>query len=112
MKYTELLAENPSTGQKMDKRLLEDGTIFIKNTPYNPTIFIKLKEQFAHDNVKVELSYNKWIKITKTGANPRLESAAKQVTGKNEVTREEQLKAEAEFLKKAGFVVQIIEREE
>jgi hypothetical protein len=112
MKYTEILAVNHSTGQKISERFLEDGTRFIKNIPFNPTVFIKLKEQFAKDNIKVEMGFNKWIKITKTGENPRLMAAASQAMGKNEVTREEIIKAEADMLKKVGFVVQVREVEE
>ena len=112
MKYTQITATNSQTGQRIVERFLEDGTRFIKHIPFSPQIFVKLKEQFNGKNVSVEISASKWIKITKTGDNPELKSAAEQATGKSEVTREDIIKAESDLLNKAGFVVQVEEREE
>jgi len=112
MTYTQITATNSQTGQTIVERYMQDGTRFIKNTPFNPVIFVKLKEQFANKNVSVDISANKWIRIAKTGENPELKAAAEQAIGKSEVTREEIVNMEADMLKKAGFFVQVKEVEE
>jgi hypothetical protein len=111
MNYTEIMASNSQTGQRLMERFMDNGERFIKHIPFNPIIFVKLKEQFNGKNVNVELLSNHWINITKTGDNPELKNAAVQATGKTEITREEIISAEVDLLKKGGFIVQVKEVE-
>jgi hypothetical protein len=111
MKYTEINSTNSQTGQNITERLFEDGTRFYKYVPFNPQIYVKIKEQFSKSNVSVDISKTGWIKIQRTGDNPKLKAAAEQATGKSEVTREEIIAAEVEFMRKSGFVVRVEEKD-
>jgi hypothetical protein len=110
MRYTEIVALKGE--QKIIERYMEDGTRFIKNIPFNPSIFIKLKEQFKNKNIFVEQGNNRWIKITKTGENPDLKNAAEKAIGKKEITHDEIVDMESDMLKKAGFIVSVEEKGE
>lgn len=108
----ELIAQNSQTGQKIVERFLDDGTRFMKVVPFNPQIYVKLKEQFKGKNILIEISASKWIKISKIGENPELKSAAKQAIGEKEVTQDLIMNMEADMLRKAGFIVQVEEMQD
>jgi hypothetical protein len=105
MKYYELIAEKGN--QKIIERYIENGDRFIKHIPFNPTIFVKLKEQFANKNVSVEMSSSRWVRVHKTGESKELKAAAEQVVGDKQVTREDIMNIEANMLKQAGFFVKV-----
>lgn len=105
MKYYQITAEKGN--QKIIERYMENGDRFIKHIPFNPTILIKLREQFANKNVSVDISSFRWIRIHKTGESPELKAAAQKVVGDKQMTRDDIVKIEAEMLKQAGFIVKI-----
>ncbi len=107
MKGKEITAQSSTTGQIIVERFMEDGTRFIKQTPYSPLLFKKLKEQFEKKNVFVQESEKKWVMIKKTGENPDLKHIAEQAYGQKEIGYEDILHAEVDLLKKAGYNVQI-----
>ena len=108
MRYYEITAERGKS--KIVERFMEGGVRYVKYVPFNPKIFVTIKDQFASKpNIKVDL-VNGWVKITKTAPDKELEERMKGVVGE-EATMDKLIDMEVKMLKQAGYKVSVVEGE-
>lgn len=105
----QLTAENPAMGMKIIQRYI-NGVQFLKVTPSHllPLIQKQVVNQ-TQGSVETSLSKTGWLRIIKTGKpNEQLEKVKTKLK-ENLKGDDDLLNKEAEFMRKAGFIVKIEE---
>ena len=107
----QLIAENPMMGMKITQRYIK-GVQFLKVTP--PHLLPMIQKQVVNQtqgSVETSLSKTGWLRIVKTDKPNKDLELVKDKLKENIKEDDDFLDKEAEFMRKAGFIVKVEEYE-